>query len=229
MRGLASFLVVIGALSFAATQARAVDITECGQVVPPRQVGNLVGDLDCTDTDSGGVWLERGATLNLNGFGIIGSAESRSDAGVDCIASCRVNGPGTIIGFDEGIDGGAKKMRITDVDIVGSWQHGVEGDNVVLTRCTVSGTSDRAAVSGVLYDRYGRKSKIKIVDSVISDNAQHGVTGVKVVVRDSVIVGNGFDCPFDACYDIYVSKKALLRNTTFGSCEATSGGKCRSR
>jgi hypothetical protein len=234
MRGRTFSLAVIGLLAVGTTSASAVDITECGQVVPPRQVGNLVGDLDCTDPNSfdpnsyylDAVAAERGATVNLNGFSLIGPESLPATTGVYCWRNCRVNGPGTITGFEVGIDGGRKKTKITDVDIVGAWDVGIDAPDVVVIRCTISGTRGSAGIRGRSYDYRG---KIRIVDSVISDNETNGVTADKVIARNSEIVGNGFNCPGRACYDIWVKKRAILRNTTFGSCKAEPGGKCRAR
>jgi hypothetical protein len=78
-----------------AVPALAVDVTSCGTAVAPRQTAELIGDLDCSsmpgqcsssptpctsDAECGtgdycegvAVELGRGATLNMNGFSIIG-------------------------------------------------------------------------------------------------------------------------------------------------------------
>src|SRR4030095_16886715 len=100
MKGLiaASLAIVVGAF---ASEARAIDITACGQAVPAGQIGVLMGDLDCgsrTEEPSYGVALENRAALDLNGHTITGPRY-----GVYCPVACRIIGPGTITGAYYGI------------------------------------------------------------------------------------------------------------------------------
>jgi hypothetical protein len=226
MRGLTFSLVVIASLALAPTQAAAVDITECGQVVPAREVGNLIADLDCSDPNQSRLFtllLEHRATLNLNGFSVIGPVGSDRSFCVFCDGSCRVNGPGTITGCEFGIAKmvGRTLLRVTD---------------------TISGTG-WAGISA---------AKVKVFDSAISDNlglgiwtenvllrnvtvtgnGDDGVAGRhnygrgRVIARDSEIVDNGIDCPpEEPCYDISAGGRLRLRNTTVGTCSAP-GGQC---
>jgi hypothetical protein len=92
----------------------AVDVTTCGQVVPERDVGVLVADLDCTGQPVG-VTLGPGAVLDMNGNGIANA----SDFGVQCLArSCRVEGPGEISGVaGVGIGGTARRAVLRFLDI----------------------------------------------------------------------------------------------------------------
>ncbi len=240
MRRLTSSLMVIAGLLVIGSAARAVDITECGQVIPQGQVGNLVADLDCTDTskyESSAITLRPRATLNLNSFSLIGPNTPEFVPGVDCHPSpCEVNGPGTIEGFRPALRGEPKTVRITDVNIIAGAGESLHTNRLILTRCTVSGGT------GIITHR-----KIRITDSVISDslsegisdgtvllrrralrvllrnttvtaNDGDGISAMKVIARDSVIVDNGG-------FDISVSKRASLRSTTFGTCS----GKCVSR
>jgi hypothetical protein len=254
MRGLTSFLVVIGALALPSTQAGAVDITECLQVVPPRQVGNLVGDLDCTDPNSMiprpgfhrfAVELERGATLNLNGFSLVGPTLSDSpsepeSSGVFCRYKCRVNGPGTITGFGFGIQGRHRRITVTDVTINGATGGGLSALQLMARRCTITGNT--GGVSGGHSQR-----KFRIYDSEISGNDVVGVSGRKILLKnvivtgngkngvfsddgkvlalDSVIIGNGVDCaspPPPACRDLSGTSKKRLIRTLFGTCSRCS-------
>jgi hypothetical protein len=251
MRVLTSFLVVIGALAFAATQASAVDITECGQEVPPLQVGNLVGDLDCSDPNQfvgDAVELDRAATLNLNGFSLIGP-EGSYRQGVDCRSRCRVNGPGAIVGFYEGVTGGSR-VEVSDVNITGARRYGIVAQFPIVKRCTISEVRG-AGIGGRIGPR-GIHGRVRVIDSsiidnlgdgiiarrlmlrnvIVSGNAEHGCTsghGLRPPVlraRDSTIVGNGIDCPPDknGCCDIKNYKRRMLRNTVIGS--EWRGGEC---
>ena len=203
MSGLTSSLVVVAALAFGATQAHAVDITECGQVVDdkPRRVVNLVADLDCSDPnqyDHHAISLWRGGTLNLNGFSLIGPAgPSGHTVGVVCWFSCRINGPGTIEGFQLGIETKYGPVRVTDVSITGAWHSGIDSET-------------------------GTKG-VRLQNATVTGTGLDGINAIRLVARDSVIIGNGIYCP--TCSDVKVSKRARLVRTTFGTCS----GKCRSR
>jgi hypothetical protein len=139
-----SFLGTLAAASLVSlgSTAAAVDVTHCGQVIPPRQTADLVADLDCpTDLPSGtlqelsAVYLDTGARLRLNGFTLSGA-----DVGVGCGSRCTVEGPGTIRDFPIGVlsygatrvddvvfreNGqsaiyvlGSRKVHVTDVSIL---------------------------------------------------------------------------------------------------------------
>ena len=242
-------IVLIGlglALGFS-TSVWAVDITECGQVVPSRDVGNLVGDLDCTDPNGffdpplSAIELGRGATLNLNGFSLSGptTTEGLERRGVLCRSRCRVNGPGTITGFDWGIHGDRKKSRVTvtDVTINGANVAGAQAFPLVVRRCTITG-SGRSGVEGgtakvrvsdseisgnVFNGIWARRIILKNV--IVTENGEHGVLSDdgRVLAKDSVIIGNGLDCTPTACRDLAGSSKMRLVRTIFGTCVAPGG------
>jgi hypothetical protein len=76
------FLVLTGG------PAAAVDITACGQQVPPRDEASLVADLDC---DGGlAILLGERATLSMGGHAVVGQ--------IGCNGSCTITGPGDISG-----------------------------------------------------------------------------------------------------------------------------------
>src|SRR5262249_8504299 len=58
----------------AATRAAAVDVTTCGQVIPPHEAGVLVADLDCSGQParSDGVVLGTQSSLDLQGHSLVG-------------------------------------------------------------------------------------------------------------------------------------------------------------
>ena len=115
LRRLAALGLVLGTVA----RAPAIDITECGQAVFRGQVGQLRNDLDChaSGIESAlGVTLQRGGTLEMNGFTIRGDG-----GGMGIVASGRardqiaINGPGEITDVDIGIAGGGARVRIRDV------------------------------------------------------------------------------------------------------------------
>src|SRR5262245_61959491 len=57
-----------------ASMAQAFDVTSCGQTVPARETGTLVGDLSCAA--GVGVHLGHNATLDLNGHALAATADS---------------------------------------------------------------------------------------------------------------------------------------------------------
>ena len=244
MRRLTSSLMVIAGLLVFGSAARAVDITECGQVVPRGQIGTLVGDLDCSDPNSlpiygNGVKLERSATLELGGFFLIGPVSSST--GVDCHYKCQINGPGTIMGFSTGIRAGNRRIRVTNVKIDGATHTGIHAHHLLAHRLTVTGTGEMG-ISGPKA-KYG---KLLLFDSEISGNAKHGIAAGKLKLRnvivtgngaggvhvhssggkarliavDSVFTGNSFDCPPDAhfCQDLDGSTKNLRRTRVGDTC-----------
>ncbi len=239
MRRLTSCLVATAALAVGAATAEAIDITECGQIVPRGQIGTLVGDLDCTDpnslsVDGTGVYLEKRSTLELGGFSLIGPIASGD--GVFCDSKCKVNGPGSIMGFSKGILAAGRLIRVTDVTIDGASDTGMRVLDLVARRCTVTGTGEWGI----------RGERVLIFDSDISGNAKHGIIAgklrlVDVIVNgngaggvhvhssgrkprlaavDSVFTGNSFDCPPDAhfCQDLDGSTKNLRRTLVGDTC-----------
>jgi hypothetical protein len=74
--------------------AYALDITTCGQTVPPGQVGILMADLDCGPADvpdSVGINVKPLGRVELNGHTLQGAERA-----IECGDVCQVYGPGTI-------------------------------------------------------------------------------------------------------------------------------------
>ena len=69
-----------------ATAAAAVDVTTCGQVIPPGETGVLLADLDCSGLPSGsdGIVLQRRSSLDLQGHTLIGPPPGDRAAAVGC-------------------------------------------------------------------------------------------------------------------------------------------------
>lgn len=145
--------------------AVAIDVTACGQDIPPGQTADLVADLHCPSNLPGGsleelsaVYLGRGARLRLNGFALSGG-----DFGVGCGSRCTIEGPGTIREFPVGVLSygatrvenvvfeensghaihlyGGKTLRTTNVTIldadglVAIVAHRLKAQNVTIERC----------------------------------------------------------------------------------------------
>jgi hypothetical protein len=108
--------LLVPTLLLAAATARAFDITECGQAIHAREVGDLRTDLVCAPLQFVAVYLSSGGTLNTNGHTITG-AGTAIGTGVQCSGArsrgfCTVNGPGVIINFDTAVAGAGGSLRI---------------------------------------------------------------------------------------------------------------------
>jgi hypothetical protein len=154
--------VPLGALG---SVAAAIDVTHCGQVIPPGETADLIADLDCPTAPPSGtlqelsaVYLDRGARLRLNGFTLSGN-----HTGVGCGSRCAVEGPGTIRGHALGIVSygstrvagvvfrengqtaiyvlGARRLRATDVAIldadglVAIIAHNLKAERLTIENC----------------------------------------------------------------------------------------------
>jgi hypothetical protein len=125
---------VVCFLLLGVTNARAVDIVDCGVVVPRGETGELLADLVC-DPDEGGVLLENHATVHMNGHSISGGT-----TGIACYGKCLVEGPGEIFGATTGMWFGTKRVVVRNVSLhncpgwgIGSGQLGdLDVENVTL-------------------------------------------------------------------------------------------------
>jgi hypothetical protein len=140
-----------------ASAAPAIDITSCGVIVGPREVGVLQADLQCQapglETGYGryGIVLAAGAVLDLNGHALDHSNTSLT-GGVFCRARCEVRGPGTITssGLGNGVaTSGHGRVSITDVDFEG--QH--TGVAVPFGKVTLTNVNIAASTWGVAGQR----------------------------------------------------------------------------
>ena len=133
--------VFLGGVGMALAQ---IPITECGQVIPRGQTGELTQDLTCPDApgmcsdysrpcdtdddcprgswcdEPAGVYLESGATVNMNGFAI-----DSEGSGVACRPQrCTILGPGVIRAAQWGVRmlnaNRASVIEISDILIDGS-------------------------------------------------------------------------------------------------------------
>jgi hypothetical protein len=156
-----ALLSVIAAVSFLhARPARASDVTACEQVVGPGEIGVLQTDLDCAVN---GVFLERGATLMLDGHELRGG----SNIGVYCRKTrCAIEGPGTITGSD--------------------WIGVLMEDRV---RLTVRNVVFRANEVGIL-GTYAGRNKVTLADVTFEDNGQWALSARNLIATNLVVRGN---------------------------------------
>jgi len=120
------FCIFLGAVLFCWTDAPVVsfevDVTSCGQEIPSGGVGELRQDLRCGSLGPG-VLLADGATLNFNGFAIVGGGTG-GNSGVSCGGRrCTINGPGEIRRFAVGVSG--IDVRITNLRVRSNSEAGV--------------------------------------------------------------------------------------------------------
>jgi hypothetical protein len=183
-------LAVLALLALLARAAVAVEITECRQVVPRGAVGELRHDLDCTAQptwpfSAEGVRLERGATLQMNGFVIRGDG---TGVGIGCFGAgpqnrCEVNGPGAVSGFEAGINGAGCKLVLRGVLLEGN------GDGVLAPlACDLDAENVNAVKntrSGIMVMRFRARQVIA------SDNGGVGVLASRIDARSLLAAGNG--------------------------------------
>src|SRR5262245_15049690 len=103
---------------------QAADVTTCGQTLLAGEVGNLVADLDCTGIPAAAVYMNAGATLEMNGHtltgGVTGVATHPWQRGGP---TTRIIGPGEITGMTGGGPNvgcaifTANKVVVQDVDM----------------------------------------------------------------------------------------------------------------
>jgi hypothetical protein len=102
---------VVALLLLCSTNARALDITDCGAVIPRGETGEMLADLVCAP-DEDGVLLENHATLHMNGHAITGA-----DNGVGCYGKCLVEGPGEIFGVTTAMWFSKKRVVVRNVSM----------------------------------------------------------------------------------------------------------------
>jgi hypothetical protein len=153
-----------------ATSARAVPITACNQTVPVGEVGVLQGDVVCADGVFNGVFLEKRATLDLNGFTLTGGIDAAY--GVFCLErACEIRGPGVI-------DGG-----------VGRWVGVQLEPRVKLTIRDVTVRNGRGGIAGKSLAL--EKTRVILEGVRIEDNDEGALGSYYVVANDLVVLRNG--------------------------------------
>ena len=184
--------------------AYGVDISTCGQIVDAGQVGEVVGDLDCTTVSgSPAVTLEPGSTLHLNGHAVAGGHLGVfTDPGKKGGPLIRVEGPGEIAGMTSCAIWTQNKLSVSDLDLhdngcgimtVSNYpltlEHvsitGIGGDGIsfmdVLGNGRVEG--DEVTVTGNDGDGILTTDKIRLVDAIVRDNGGVGLESIFKAIR----------------------------------------------
>jgi hypothetical protein len=188
-------------------------VTECGQFFHGK--GMLLADLDCSGYDGDAVLMSKGK-LDLAGFTI---TQGNGHA-VGCSGSCRIVGPGKLVGNPIGTDVvRAESVSVRNITITGG-NGGVNATNSEKTgRAVVRDSAITGSQYGIVADRL-----VKVIRSTIMDNRTVGVASGnfqcepgKVVAIDSTITGNGTDplCGVTyTCADVASCKREpIIRRT----------------
>jgi hypothetical protein len=225
------------ALVLLAAPALAIDVTAPGQTVPKGQVGVVQSDLACSS--AGGVFLESGATLEMNGHVLDGCFVV--GAGLSPVRIV-VRGPGTIrnagmviregslraddvviedspswgiIGSGDSQDG-PSTLRLRNVTVTGSGFDGIRATKVVARVVTSSGNGVAPGFPGVGGWGIIGWGGVTGRNLVVRDNQGEGVfsTG-KVKLQDSQVTGN----LWGGVVGVGISSRALtlVRSTVTGN------------
>jgi hypothetical protein len=225
------------------TAAFATDVTTCGQVVAPGDVGILQADLDCSGVSGpllAAVLLQENASLSLNGHTLIGRAD---EPGVvsDVARRCTVSGPGTITGASTGIyvgmtrltvhdlvlqqnnlaiDASVGRLDVRNVTADSSVSGGrIRADHLTVTRdgdgnCIMGGQLRGSDITVTGCHTGVTAGVVRVTRLDASDNFTIGVTAKKVKLTDSVVTGNIF---IGHPLDILTDSMPKLVNTTCGT------------
>jgi len=222
-------MLMVALASPAVATMSTIPVTTCGQAIPPRTIGILSADLDCTGFTGGpfgaAVTAGKKAVLDLGGFTLTGG-----DTGVMCIEPCARGGGlcpvrctvrnGTIQDpVNIGVSGG-ESTHLDHVTIRGAGDRGVDaGRQVTITDSSITGNG----VAGVLAEN------IKVSGSTITGNGRIGVatsvTG-RASVKNSTVTGNDTDAACAPpttvrCFDIGSARRPDVRYTTCGRSNRT--------
>lgn len=180
--------------------ARSLDVTACGQTVPAGTVGVLVGDLVCPFAES--ITLERGATLQMNGYAVSAESSVNGHVGIACLAGrCRVEGPGRVSGFGgvaiTGLD--PSRLEVSDVEVSDS------GIGILGNRLKLNNVQLRA------HQDWGASADRLVATNVAAfDNPGYGITGKNLRLTDVSATGNGHD-------GVYCNRLRAERLTSTGN------------
>jgi hypothetical protein len=188
-------------IGFGAAVASALDVTTCGQTVPPFEVATLQADLTCVGP-AAGVYVGHRATLELNGYVL--SSDSVAFGAVKCMGWCTVNGPGEITGGGYGVVFD-KRLHITGVDVHhnligilpnGSGSRTIARDVILRNSIGEGYFGSESVFRGVnvsVHDNglTGLGDKVvRVIDSDLTNNGAPGIQAERVTVRGSTVTGN---------------------------------------
>lgn len=196
-----------GALLISLSPAIAgVELTECGQVIPPRGVVDLVVDLDCTGTPYTGLLLHRGR-LRLNGHQLRGVT-----VWCEMGRGCRIIGPGEIVGggsIGTCVSDSWDRTTIRDVTIRDCPGYGIDSGGTRVTKLVnvvVTGSGSHGVYGGKL---------VRLENVTLTGNLGWGVMGLgSVVGADVVASGNGSG--IQAVYNMKLERITATENHDFG-------------
>src|SRR5262249_38139622 len=158
-----------------------LDLTTCGQIVPPGEVAILQADLSGCEV---GVALQDRAQLEMAGHAIVSG-----NLGVRCTERrCTVHGPGDISGGNVGIWGFYPSVRIdvSDLQIHDTSLAGISNAR----RATTTNVSVRRIGFGGVNPEYSAGIYVDVLRGTgvtAADNAGYGVLGGTRVVLTGLI------------------------------------------
>jgi hypothetical protein len=165
-----------------ASNAHAFDIDRCGLAVPAGEVGHLVADLACPGSLEAGVYLEKGASLSLDGHSLLGDGDGKF--GVVCVGgSCTVTGPGEVGFFESCITSGAngRKLTVSDVE-AHHCDYGIVAPKIFATNVVAHHHEEWA---------FGAMTVMTGIGVTADDNSQWGFYGRRLTLVDSAMRRNG--------------------------------------
>lgn len=163
MRRSACPLVLLGFLF--TSPALALDVTAVGQTVPQHKTGVLQTDLTCAPP-AVGVYLDNGATLDLNGHVLDGCAVAGSTGSPTQPQRMTVLGPGEI--RNAGIYLLAGTLRVAGLTVSDAPQDGIHGGSDMQTRSTV-----------------------RLKDVVVTGSGNFAIHATRVVAKGVTATGSG--------------------------------------
>jgi len=236
---IALLLIAFARSTQAAPPLPEVAVTTCGQIVPPKTLGYLTGDLDCTGFTGrppnvgqyeygAAVYLDRKAKLDLRGFtltggynGVLCNALTCDPKGRPCSKNaCEVFG-GTIVANGNTSRGvGGFQPIVHDVTITG-FSNGVYAYRKArVTRATIS-DSPMFGVAG---------KSLVVTDCTITNNGSFGVSQNNTVgnlrLTGSTVTGNGTNpyCGLNPCADVYAARPPRVTDTVCDTSMAYPSG-----
>jgi hypothetical protein len=182
-----------------AGEAAALDVTTCGQAVPPREHAVVQGDLVCSSSPA--VELGSGAELDLNGHSISG-------AGVQCLSGCDItssSGIGLIAGtagVGTGVTlthGSIENVQVQGFGIGIFFERRLLANNVMVSNNPTFGIRSfkgRLIANDLTVELNGSgievgRGKIKAENLVASNNTVAGVFSKRTVGTNISADGNG--------------------------------------
>lgn len=226
-----SLLLGLLLLGVSARRAAAVDVTQCGQTVPPGETAVLLNDLNCAVTQgfcgvdgpacttnaecpSGfcyfyGIRISRGGSLDLSGFTIDGVNAAIVGAGVFCDGRCELRGPGAVTGFPDGVTGGTRcSIRAEDLTVSGNSGSGIGESTATLRLRNVTASGNGTG---------GVSGRNVVVDGVTAnDNGIIGVFGTRIRGHNLTANDNAGGPGVRAFTSMRVTNLTALNNAGFG-------------